>query len=350
MNLPNFTITPNTLTLITTYQCTAACPNCCFACSPMKKERLTYQDLIYSIEKTHTSFPSIKLVVFTGGEPFILDNDLLKAINYATQRKLGTRIVTNAFWAKSYKKAYLTLRKYKNNGLTEINYSTGDEHQEFIPYENIVFAVRAALDLSLSVAVNVETHDTKKFKANILKNDVRLLKYSNNKNFIVTGGLWAFKNSEPTSQTDVLLQKHKTNELRDKACDTLFSNIAISPKKTLFSCCGFFVDKTKYLQFGKLDQDNLADCYFEQYDDLLKLWLFISGPQVVAEFINNHRKDKQIECFGKHPCSICEKIYTDASNLLILNDNYKKIYPQIILKHRINMSIYKKKGDPNEYL
>lgn len=51
MNLPNFTITPNTLTLITTYQCTAACPNCCFACSPMKKERLTYQDLIYSIEK-----------------------------------------------------------------------------------------------------------------------------------------------------------------------------------------------------------------------------------------------------------------------------------------------------------
>lgn len=146
------------------------------------------------------------------------------------------------------------------------------------------------------------------------------------------------------------MQKHKTNELRDKACDTLFSNIAISPKKTLFSCCGFFVDKTKYLQFGKLDQDNLADCYFEQYDDLLKLWLFISGPQVVAEFINNHRKDKQIECFGKHPCSICEKIYTDASNLLILNDNYKKIYPQIILKHRINMSIYKKKGDPNEYL
>lgn len=34
------TIPPTTLTLITTYKCSAACNNCCFECNPDRKEKL----------------------------------------------------------------------------------------------------------------------------------------------------------------------------------------------------------------------------------------------------------------------------------------------------------------------
>ena len=116
--------------------------------------------------------------------------DRLKAVKYASSLHKMSRIVSNAYWAKNYKTAYCMLRKYKESGLCEINYSTGDSHQEYVPYDNIVFACRAALDLSLSTGVNVETHECKKFHTKTLQSDVRLLKYETRKNFWIKSGLW----------------------------------------------------------------------------------------------------------------------------------------------------------------
>ena len=49
--------------------------------------------------------PSIKVVVFTGGECTLLKDDLISAICFCTNLGLKTRIVSNGHWGKSLETA-----------------------------------------------------------------------------------------------------------------------------------------------------------------------------------------------------------------------------------------------------
>lgn len=110
----------------------------------------------------------IRLLVFSGGECFLLGKDLETAISYATQLNLMTRCVTNGYWANSKESAKKRLKKLQNSGLTEINFSTGDNHQKFIHVKNIINGCLAALSLGMRVAVMVELHKNPKFTKNNL--------------------------------------------------------------------------------------------------------------------------------------------------------------------------------------
>nr|WP_278705504.1 radical SAM protein [Bacteroides intestinalis] len=331
-------IDPKSLTIITTYSCTAACKGCCFGCSPKRKEKLSFVEIKNIIDDFLKEFPSIEVIIFTGGEPFLLGDDLLKAVKYASSLHKMSRIVSNAYWAKNYKTAYCMLRKYKESGLCEINYSTGDSHQEYVPYDNIVFACRAALDLSLSTGVNVETHECKKFHTKTLQSDVRLLKYETRKNFWIKSGLWIPNDSE--SNLNPRKNQFTQMNVKESGCDTLFRNVTISPNKILFSCCGFNIDENVFLQFGKYGREDLKKAYLSQFDDLLKLWLFVSGPIVIAKFLNKYKANQPIELFGKHPCTICKEIYSDPCNIAILKENYSKIFPTVLFEFSFYSNIY----------
>lgn len=69
MELLNF-ISPNTLSLLTTYYCTAACKNCCFECNQERRGRMSFKQMETYISECVKAFPTIRLVVFSGGECF----------------------------------------------------------------------------------------------------------------------------------------------------------------------------------------------------------------------------------------------------------------------------------------
>ena len=69
MKLLNFT-SPNTLSLLTTYYCTAACKNCCFECNQERRGRMSFKQMKTYISECIKAFPTIRLVVFSGGECF----------------------------------------------------------------------------------------------------------------------------------------------------------------------------------------------------------------------------------------------------------------------------------------
>lgn len=94
-------------------------------------------DFITRMIDTVHSFGIVRLVVFTGGEPFLLGEDLYTAVEYAAKRGFLTRIVTNAYWATSLERAGEVLSRLKEAGLTEINCSCDDFHQEHIPLDQI---------------------------------------------------------------------------------------------------------------------------------------------------------------------------------------------------------------------
>ncbi|EPC8411228.1 hypothetical protein ACR3AM_005648 [Bacillus thuringiensis] len=93
---------PNCITIITTYKCTAACAECCFECNPKLIARVTLEQMKKFIKESKELFgEELKGVVFTGGECFLLGDDLVEVISYATKLGLVTRCVSNGYWGKN---------------------------------------------------------------------------------------------------------------------------------------------------------------------------------------------------------------------------------------------------------
>ncbi|MDR0612718.1 MAG: hypothetical protein LBG45_04445 [Dysgonamonadaceae bacterium] len=185
-------IPPLSLNLITTNKCTATCLNCCLQCSPENNDRLSLQEMVQYVDSSIETYDTIKLLILTGGECFTLGKDLDSIVQYASNKGLMVRVVTNGYWATSSEKAFARLKKLADAGLLEFNLSTGDEHQNWVPYDNIIWATVAALELKLSVAINVETSMISQFDERHLKTDPRLEKYKLilNEKLKVISGIW----------------------------------------------------------------------------------------------------------------------------------------------------------------
>lgn len=94
-----------TLTIITTYKCTASCNNCCFECSPQRTELISYENVVRNIDNTIKLFPNIRTLVLTGGESLLNLDFVCKILSYAKKYNLICRIVSNGFWGKTEKVA-----------------------------------------------------------------------------------------------------------------------------------------------------------------------------------------------------------------------------------------------------
>lgn len=114
---------PNILTFITTYRCVSKCRDCCFGCAPTRTQALSIESMHKYIEQAK-ELPSIKTIVFTGGECFLLGRQLDELIKKANRNGYITRVITNGYWATSYDAANKRLDSLMNAGLNEINLLT----------------------------------------------------------------------------------------------------------------------------------------------------------------------------------------------------------------------------------
>lgn len=56
------------------------------------------------LDEAISDFETIKVLIITGGECFLIGNDLVQIIDYASNKGLATRVVTNGYWANNKKK------------------------------------------------------------------------------------------------------------------------------------------------------------------------------------------------------------------------------------------------------
>ena len=112
--------TADTITILPTYKCTAACQDCCFGSNPSIEGRIPQYKILHYIEEAAKI--GIKTVVFSGGESFILGKDLDEALWHATKNDLMTRVVTNGYWATTENNARKRLEDLQFAGLTELNF------------------------------------------------------------------------------------------------------------------------------------------------------------------------------------------------------------------------------------
>jgi organic radical activating enzyme len=306
MNWHALDVFTRSLTLVTTYTCTAACEQCCFGCTPSSEGRLSLEQMTDAIRQAKASFPALRLVVFTGGECFLLKADLLAAIGEASEANLLTRCVTNGYWGKSARKAQDIARNLRLAGLTELNFSTGKDHQKWVPFSSVLNAVSAALDQNIVTLVTIERDASDStVETDIFSNPVVIdLLSTRATHFRVQVNAWM-----PFTQN---AERRNSAGAATGPCPQLFENVVVTPHAQVSACCGLTYEHIPEMILGSLERGRLREVYESQANDFLKTWLRVEGPAGIVRSVLPTQVAEQHVDSCDHICQLCALVHQDA--------------------------------------
>jgi len=307
-------VKPRSIVVSLTNKCTAACDGCAFGSHPWVKGGLSADEVIQILDQAKRSLPSIALFVITGGEPLLRFQDLPGVISYAERLGLRTRVVSNAYWATTPTRASRILQTLRRAGLDEINFSTGDEHNKFVPFERVLLASICALDLGMVVAIMLEKRKGAKITEDTLFEHPLGMKMKEEHKgaFIVTPSPWIHTENIETFPSHLLVSAddlvNKDNIHKTGGCDSALRDIAVQPEGDVYACCGISMRKMPDWRLGHVSDIDFGEAYADSATDLLKILIATLGPAMVLDWAS--RKNPSIEWENRysHPCEICYHI------------------------------------------
>lgn len=320
-------IKPYTLALITTHQCTAACDHCCFFCTPKVTKSIPIPRLFGLIDEAK-SIPSIKLVVFTGGECFLLGKNLDELISYANNQGFMTRCVTNGYWATSESVAAKKVERLVAAGLREINFSTGTFHSEYVPIERVIYGSIYCAEAGITTLVNAEIFEGSSFPIEQIQKHSKLSKLIKEKKVVLQRNIWM--PNAGLVQLNHKKESSRFNEQNKSGCTSALKVIAITPDQNLVACCGLTLEQIPDLHLGSIASATIQDVLQKTPDDLLKIWIHIEGPERILDFVKSKVKDYRLPIESVHPCQTCLVLYKDELAKDILRKHYQEVEDKVV--------------------
>jgi len=302
---------PHTLTLLTTDRCPSACRGCGLAAGPGGRHRLSLVCMRRVIDQAAEL--GVQLVVFSGGECFLLGSALDQAVAHAVSRGLLTRCVTNAFWARTLDRALRRLERIQKAGLGEINFSTGDRHRQFVPLAAVINAMTAAVRLRMRCSVMVELHRRRKLTREVLLADERLRPAKADPAFAelikVVESPWIESGLDQPADQDAEHRITAANLDGRGGCSSVLGTLTVDPWGEVGACCGITRRWIPELSMGSLDRSSLAELAAEAREDLVKLWLMAEGPEHILAWATTHDPEIRWEGRFAHQCHACAEVY-----------------------------------------
>ncbi|MBO4266233.1 MAG: radical SAM protein [Lachnospiraceae bacterium] len=137
-----------------TDKCSASCEMCCFKCSPEGKNTLS-TDFMKDVILQASKINGIQSIGFTGGDPFMVFDQLLECSAYAHSLGLRVSVNTNGFWGKNEKRAFELVGKLKEAGVESMSFSADHIHQEYVPIADLKMAMRAVTAHNMLLDVTI---------------------------------------------------------------------------------------------------------------------------------------------------------------------------------------------------
>jgi organic radical activating enzyme len=322
---------PRVLSVMPTFQCTAACKHCGTMSSPRVKTRLPTEVMMQVIREVAEN--GFGLVVFTGGEPTLVGDALLDAIRLSRDLGMLTRVVTNCHWAASNECSNQYVSSLRDSGLDEINFSTGDQHARFVPIESVLRAIRSAVEYSYVPSVMVETVAARK----ITKESIESHPYHRATLELFPGCIvrvsespWMplmpkrLANYPPGMATD------HTNLASCSGCDSVLQTTTIQADGAIGACCGLGMRLIPELQLGIVGEVPLASAIEDAEEDLLKRWIRAEGPERILAWAAERDPSIEWEGMYAHRCQACLRLYKDPSVRKIVREHYKEKIPDVL--------------------
>jgi len=313
-----------TLTIIGTYRCTAACRQCCFESSPAVGGQLSLDEIVRAIDQARELSASLRVVVFSGGEATLLRDTLFAALRYCRERGLRTRLVSNGSWGKSATSSRRFVARLAEAGLTELNLSTGPEHQEWVPLRSVENAARAALEHGLRTVVSVEScpdgHSAKETYATL----AALVQRRPASLRLIYSSWMTFKTSDAASSERA---RSVPREVFGP-CEQLFKNIVVTPHRAISACCGLTFEHIAEMKVGRLAEalrgNDLARAYQTTLNDFSKIWLAVEGPAAMLRHALGAAAADALTASSHHICEVCALLHQNEEAVAAL----RRIYPQ----------------------
>ncbi len=320
-----------TLTIMPTYACPAACANCGTLSHPRARSKLEREVVITAIrEASDLGFAN---VVFTGGEA-TLEWDLLKeGITFATSRGLPTRLVTNAHWASTRDAARERLAELAESGLSEINFSTGDEHVRFVPLQSVVNATVESLPQGFRPFVVVELRRERQVTRLLVHQRLRENGMSEEDLDHVRIEESPWMPLDPAARADYPdgVAVNRDNLAQQVGCDNVLQTFVVQADGRIGACCGLGMRLVPELNVGAAEGEHFLQLAMERADnDFLKLWIRHDGPERVLAWAAAHDESIDWENRYGHKCQACLRVYKDPKVASVIRNHYQEVIPRVL--------------------
>lgn len=121
----------------------------------------------------------------------------------------------------------------KKAGLTEINISTGKDHQEWLPVESVINSAEAVSNEGILTLITVEMDGEENECLLRITSDKRIKNLIRTKSIAVQSNSWMPFNNKASKEK----QKIDKDSIK-VGCDQIFGNCVITPHDNLSACCG----------------------------------------------------------------------------------------------------------------
>lgn len=329
-------ILPHTLSLIVTHRCTAACEHCCFTCNPDREESIPVENIARYIDQA-VEYQSIKCVVFTGGECFLLGENLDKMVQRAHDHGFGTRFVSNGYWAFSLEAARRRIDKLVKVGLDEANFSTGDAHAQWVPPERVRNGAIAAAERGLMTCIMIEAFKESTFDLDAFVDHEEFQKYLEDGRIILKYSPWmTFEGDLPVSYSSKFVEVHQVNS---NGCDTCLNVLTVTPTEDLVACCGLPLEKIPELHLGSLKTTPMKQLTDTLPNDFIKIWVHVEGPLAVLKFVESRLPGFTIPKSIAHQCDFCLFMYKHPDVQAVLRRELPSNATEIVTRFRESLMI-----------
>jgi 4Fe-4S single cluster domain len=296
-------ITPKSLIVLTTNQCTATCGHCCMNSSAKRRERIDHGLMLRAISSFKTLY-DIKLVVFAGGEPTLLKGSLLAAIAHCRQQHIVTRLVTNVSWAINEAKADEGFRALFAAGLNDVNISCDDYHDPFIPFERVKIAWKSARKLAFnSIIIANASHKGSRLTPQYIESELGEelpLRFDDDGSEgsipapdSRTGTIIGMSNARlqrlgraTDSFVEDDLETHQSDLVMSQSCPNAIKMPALTPEGSVVACCGFELAGNPVLDFGSLKSQDVGSLIESANDNIIAAVISRLGPGFLVKFAN----------------------------------------------------------------
>lgn len=310
---------------------TRACPaRCDFCCDPKEasQERLQRGEMRTLVDRVAEELPGlIRTVGFTGGEPFLLFDDMRAVLEGARTHGLTGAVVSSSHWAHDAAEAQARLVELAAAGLTRYSTSCDPEHLRFVPVERIRHAVSAALELGLAVTVTGTFSRRGERVATLLGEDLAAKVICEEKLIAPFG--------RATGQSATLLHYGLKADPAGWACyRRLGHDILIQPNGDVLPCCATN-NTINPLIFGNVREgDDIAVIVGAISRSfllrVLKFENFATLREMVARHVPNLKWPNPALASG--PCGYCAEVFSDPLRSTAILDALTREQPTYVAR------------------
>ncbi len=141
------------IALMVTRKCNMTCAHCSVASSPSITNEPTDDEVTVIVEDAIRA--GVKVIQFTGGEPMLREELILKSMKRASSEGVASCLTSNGFWGEDLNSAGKKLVALRKAGMIQLTISYDPFHEKFLPIESVKNIARAASDQNFTIQINL---------------------------------------------------------------------------------------------------------------------------------------------------------------------------------------------------